>query len=229
MNYLVLLIGAENENEVPGTPEFEAGVAEYDEFEKFAGEAVVWGAALHPPKQGLKSRGGVVTDGPYTETAEVVGGLYVLAAANLDDAIEMARRIPAARDGAVEMWPIVEWTLADNSYSENWAALIREPATETLEPGTPEWEKGVAEHDAFCRQFSELIRGGAALQPAEAATTVRIRNGELMLTDGPYAESAEVVNGLYLFCCSDEQARSVVAQVPVGPHGGIELRQIVSM
>ena len=49
------------------------------------------------------------TDGPYADTKEVFGGYYVFEAANLDEAIELAARIPAARlDGAIEVRPLVE-------------------------------------------------------------------------------------------------------------------------
>ncbi len=50
----------------------------------------------------------LTTDGPFAETKEVLGGLYLLEAANLDDAIAFAARIPAARHGAIEVRPLVE-------------------------------------------------------------------------------------------------------------------------
>ena len=50
----------------------------------------------------------LTTDGPFAETKEVLGGLYLLEAANLDDAIAFAARIPAARYGAIEVRPLVE-------------------------------------------------------------------------------------------------------------------------
>ncbi|WP_041451698.1 YciI family protein [Hoyosella subflava] len=229
MHYFALLIGAENENEVPGTPEFEAAVAGYEEFDRWAGDSVVWGVALHSVNEGMRRKpDGMITDGPFTESAEVVGGLYVLAAENLDDAIEIARRIPAAMDGAIEMWPMAEWTLSDNSYSENWVALIREPASDTPDPGTSAWDSGVAEHEKFGSAAREWLRGGGALYPSSAATTIRVRDGKLLLSDGPYIESAEVVNGIYLFKCDEEEARALAARVPTGPRGGIEMRKVVS-
>jgi hypothetical protein len=51
----------------------------------------------------------LTTDGPFADTKEVFGGYYVLDAANIDEAIELAARIPAARmDGSVEVRPVVE-------------------------------------------------------------------------------------------------------------------------
>jgi len=50
-----------------------------------------------------------VTDGPFAEGAEVAGGYYVFEAENLDEALALARDIPAAKHGAVEVWPMVMW------------------------------------------------------------------------------------------------------------------------
>ena len=50
----------------------------------------------------------LVTDGPFAETREQLGGYFLVEAANLDEAIEVAGRIPAARKGTVEIRPLVE-------------------------------------------------------------------------------------------------------------------------
>ena len=49
-----------------------------------------------------------VTDGPFAETREQLGGFFLIDAANLDDAIEIAGRIPGARKGTVEVRPVLE-------------------------------------------------------------------------------------------------------------------------
>jgi hypothetical protein len=49
-----------------------------------------------------------VTDGPFTETREQLGGYFLIDAANLDEAIEIAGRIPAAKKGTVEVRPVLE-------------------------------------------------------------------------------------------------------------------------
>ncbi len=50
----------------------------------------------------------LTTDGPFADTKEVLGGLYVFEADNLDDAIALAARIPDARNGSIEVRPVVE-------------------------------------------------------------------------------------------------------------------------
>jgi hypothetical protein len=48
-------------------------------------------------------------DGPFAETKEQLGGYYLIQCENLDEAIQWAAKIPAARDGCVEVRPVVEW------------------------------------------------------------------------------------------------------------------------
>jgi len=71
--------------------------------------------------------------------------------------------------------------------------------------------------------------GGAQLQPAATATTVRVENGGTMTTDGPFAETKEVLGGFYLFEADDlDAALDVAARVPAARRGGaVEVRPLV--
>ena len=70
------------------------------------------GAQLHPPTTATTVRvqdgRTLTTDGPFAETKEQLGGYYLIDVADLDEAIEVAARIPAARHGAIEIRPVVE-------------------------------------------------------------------------------------------------------------------------
>jgi hypothetical protein len=55
----------------------------------------------------------LTTDGPYAETKEALGGFYIVKAADLDEAIAYAAMIPGAREGAIEVRPIYEWSGAE--------------------------------------------------------------------------------------------------------------------
>ncbi len=89
----------------------------------------------------------VITDGPFAEGAEVAGGYYVFEAENLDDALALARDIPAARYGAVEVWPMATARLATQPPAgNNWIALLLEPPERPVQPGSPEWEAMVVQH-----------------------------------------------------------------------------------
>ena len=75
-------------------------------------ERIVGGAQLQPPDTAttvrVKDGEDLITDGPFADTKEVFGGYYVLEAGDLDAALALARRIPAARlGGAVEVRPLV--------------------------------------------------------------------------------------------------------------------------
>lgn len=65
------------------------------------------------------------------------------------------------------------------------------------------------------------------LLPSSSATTVRVRNGRTSVTDGPFAETKELLIGLYVFDCETlEQAIDYAAQIPHGETGAIEVRPI---
>ncbi|MGH3025355.1 MAG: YciI family protein [Gaiellaceae bacterium] len=85
----------------------------YQEYMDISGAASTYGGAeLHEAEVTTTVRvrnGDVLTaDGPFAETKEVLGGLFLVDVANLDDAIAVAARIPAAREGAIEVRPVME-------------------------------------------------------------------------------------------------------------------------
>ena len=72
-------------------------------------------------------------------------------------------------------------------------------------------------------------RGGAQLQPIESATTVRVQEGRTLTTDGPYADTKEVLVGYYVFEADDlDEAIALAARIPAARLGGaIEVRPLV--
>lgn len=73
--------------------------------------------------------------------------------------------------------------------------------------------------------------GGAQLHPVEAAKTVRVKNGETLVTDGPFAETKETLGGYYVVeADSEDKALALAAQIPSARLGGsIEVRPVVEM
>ncbi|MBF6424100.1 transcription initiation protein [Nocardia cyriacigeorgica] len=235
MHYLALLVGREDEPQAqPGSAEFDAEVRLYAEFEERVTGAIAGGAALYPSSAAVNvTRDGdstLITDGPFAEGAEVVGGFYVFEAADLDEVIGLARQLPAVESGAIELRPLVQWTPHEEPGADWWMALLWDRADAVIAPDTPEWEAALAEHQRFAEKAGAAIRGGGALRPPSSATTLRMRNGELSITDGPFGETAEVVDGLYLFAAPDRRAATeIAAQIPLGAKGRTELRQIVDL
>jgi hypothetical protein len=96
---------------------------------------------------------------------------------------------------------------------------------ETDESGVPDIDVWVAENDARGRRVL-----GNILAPASAATTVRVRKGEVLLTDGPFAETKEVIAGFDIIECADlDEAIEVASTHPMAYRGRLELRPFVDM
>ncbi len=73
----------------------------------------------------------------------------------------------------------------------------------------------------------DVMKGGEALQPTTAATTVRVRDGRTLVTDGPYAETKEALGGYYLLDVKDlDEAIELAAKIPGAQYGAIEVRPI---
>ena len=72
------------------------------------------------------------------------------------------------------------------------------------------------------------FKGGDALQPVTTATTVRVRNGKTLSTDGPFAETREQLGGYYLVEAKDlDEAIAIGARIPSAKTGSIEIRPVM--
>jgi hypothetical protein len=75
-------------------------------------------------------------------------------------------------------------------------------------------------------QRAEVV-AGAELQSTDSATTVRIRDGEQLVTDGPYAEVKEALGGFFILdCASIEDACQLAAQIPAAERSAVEVRPV---
>ena len=227
MHYFALLQTPEREL----TPEQgHAEMQAYGDFHAREHSAIRAGDALAP--DGVRISGGpdnpLLTDGPFAEGAEVAGGYYVFEADDLDEALRLARQIPAAQYGAVEVWPMLYWNAPSApTTGADWLALLLEPAGSSTEPGSAEWEEGARQHAEFHAAAGGHILGGAPLHPPTTATTVRVRDGEVLLTDGPFAEGAEVANGFYLLRAADrDEATKIASMIPAS---AVQLRRLAGV
>ena len=88
----------------------------------------------------------------------------------------------------------------------------------------------MAEYFAFGDKYrpSGHVIGGNALQPTQTASTVRVRNGKISTTDGPFAETREQLGGFYLLEAKDlNEAIQIAAKIPAARTGGVEVRPIM--
>jgi hypothetical protein len=115
----------------------------------------------------------------------------------------------------------MEYLLMIYERESDWAALSDEA-------------RGAMYKDYY--EFTESIRksghykGGNPLQPVATATTVQVRDGKTMTTDGPFAETREQLGGYYLVDAADlDEAIGLAARIPGARMGSIEVRPIQKM
>jgi hypothetical protein len=95
---------------------------------------------------------------------------------------------------------------------------------------TPEqMQATMGAYNAFTNEVKEkqVYLGGKPLQPTSTATSVRVRDGKTLTTDGPFAETKEQLGGYYLLDCKNlDEAIEYAAKIPGALHGTIEVRPI---
>jgi hypothetical protein len=100
------------------------------------------------------------------------------------------------------------------------------------EPGTPEHVAMFAQYQAAVEAMAEagVLISCAPLQPAAASTTVRVRDGQALLTDGPAAELKEQFGGYTLVQCADlDEALKWAATMPAAAQNMVEVRPIIDL
>ena len=94
----------------------------------------------------------------------------------------------------------------------------------------PDAEAMMGEYFAFTEDIKKNghYHAGEALQPVGTATTVRVRNGKLSTTDGPFAETKEQLGGFYLISARDlNEAIQIASRIPSARIGSIEVRPVI--
>lgn len=207
-----------------------------------------YGHALQDPSTAVtvRSRDGqtLLSDGPFTETKEFIGGFDMIDCANLDEAIEVAAKHPVSWFHRIEIRPF-----ADDPIRPSAEAL---PCTEAVQipdtlragdagasryllvmcldgiPGTDEEEASVMRDGRSWLEEAQQ-RGvqvfGHALKHADTATTVQVRDGETLLSDGPFAETKEFMGGFSIIeGVSREEAIELAAKHPLARFHMVEVR-----
>jgi len=184
----------------------------------------------------VRVRGGetLVTDGPFAETKEFLAGFDLFECADLDEAIEAAAGSPVSWFQAVEIRPF-----ADGLQLGAEAATFGRGEDEAGTPylltmwmgGTPaeplDAEAVMREGEAWRQDVEAQGRQvlGHALQGTESATTVRVRDGKTLLSDGPFIETKEFIAGIDVVRGADrQQAIELAAAHPIARYHAIEVR-----
>ncbi|MEZ5174581.1 MAG: YciI family protein [Acidimicrobiia bacterium] len=132
--------------------------------------------------------------------------------------------------------PIVDIATARNRDREaqedttvQYAALIYDDPTKAPDPESPEGAAIFQRYVELTEQISAegVNKGGEALYGVDMATSIRIRGGELQITDGPFAETKEHLGGFYLIEADDlDHAIKIASRIPAVETGTVELRPV---
>ena len=106
--------------------------------------------------------------------------------------------------------------------------LIYEPDQRFNSQSPDAMQTELGEYYAFGKEFAGAIEGGNALQATPTARTVRVRNGQMSITDGPFAETKEQLGGYYLVEAADsDEAARMAAKIPGARYGSVEVRPVM--
>ncbi len=108
--------------------------------------------------------------------------------------------------------------------------VLAEDEAGALWPGDAGFDALVAEYAAFRRAVEQegILVGSGRLHPTRTAKTIRVRDGKVLRTDGPFAETKEQLGGFYLLECRDlEHALELAARLPAARTGAVEVRAVV--
>lgn len=108
-----------------------------------------------------------------------------------------------------------------------YALLIHVDEAQYEQMSEEERGKLMGDYGAFGEQYKDQIVGGDALERVDTATTVRVRNGKALTSDGPFAETKEQLGGFYVVRCDNlDEAVEMASHIPDAARGSIEVRPI---
>jgi hypothetical protein len=237
----VAFVGTDGPQPKEAVAEMNRGFPAY--FEEMNRRGVrLLGRELRLPDAGatVRVRGGdrLVTDGPFAETKEFVGGFNLLECADLDEAIEVESKSPVARFLPLEIRPFREelqlgpQTPAFGSDDDSAGVPYMLMVWAGDAPSESFDERAVLEEcDAWRRglEASDVFVLGASLGGPETATTLRFREGEVRVSDGPFIEIDAYIAGIEIVRATDlQRVIELAATHPFARYHAIEARPFYS-
>ncbi len=230
MDYMLLIV-----NRRGGAPREAIGFAEMGKFAAELGQQgrMRGGAPLHPDDAGarVKVRAGKtqLVDGPFAESKEVIGGFFMFDARDAAEALEIAKRCPAARAGLVELHLAMADRVAAPPTSEpRFMLLFLEGPDFDGDPDGSKYQQMEKWTDALKREKKYVECAGLPKSPAGAR--IEIRGAKTSVTDGPFAEAKEVVGGYAIVVARDRSAAlEIAARCPHATWGEVEVREVMKV
>lgn len=244
MKYVLLVYGAENAwTDAERTACVEASLVLCDQLA--ARGQYLDAAPLEPVAAAVtvRARGGevLVTDGPFAETTEQLGGYFVLDLPDLDEAIAVASQLPGVTRSTIEVRPLLALdglpparpaAAATGTGRTPFMLLSHDDEASWRAAGPEAMTAAMNEAVALCRELDATgaYLSASPLHPSDTATCVRVRDGRRTVTDGPFAETHEVLGGYYLILAdSVAEAAMIAARHPGMRFGAVEVRQVVDL
>ena len=240
MRYMALIYTDESQDIPYGTPEWDQLMLEYRAFSAEARRrnAMVLGDPLQSVETAttVREKDGkvVMLDGPFVETKEQLGGYYILDCKDQAEALELAAMIPSAKRGAIEVRALAghDVRVIDPPKQTRYMLMICGDQSDWRPEDDPSVVAAVRGHQRFTNWLIERgeFVAGDALARANTAVTVRVRDGEVIHTDGPYAETKEQLGGFYIMNVRDlDYMLELVRKFPMGPEGCYEVRPLLEV
>lgn len=182
----------------------------------------------------------LVTTGPFAETTEQLGGFFLINVPDLDAAIAIAARLPSAQKGTIEIRPVQQldgvpeprFAAPPPPDTARYLLLCYDNEVLWQQAGPAALSAAQAEAAAQTRQLAQRGQFVAAspLHPVSTATSVRIRAGKRLVTDGPFAETTECLGGFYMVDVRDlNDAIHIAAKHPGARVSTVEVRRLVDL
>jgi hypothetical protein len=228
MNYLMLVC-----SDGVSTPEIVATMQEHTPkwVEEMDGRGVrLLGNGLLGPESArtVRVRDGqtLVSDGPFAETKEFIAGFDIIACEDLDAAIEVAAKHPVSWFHSIELRPFTPGL----EVPARWAYEDLRHVLMMFDGGggdPPEVEAEIVQdRDRWRERAGEALVVAHGLEHRDNATTVRVRDGEVLLTDGPFAETKEFLAGIAVLNTGEREAIELAALFPLARFHMVEVRPV---
>lgn len=168
----------------------------------------------------------LVSDGPFAETKEVMGGAWIIEAADRDEAIDIARRTPHARAGVVEVHKIHRRHRYDDSGTGTPFLFVFKRVPGLTDPDDSKFRAMIDFADDLAAK-GQLFETTPLAQTPPAARVVP-NDGKPLVLDGPFAEAKELVGGYSLVRAADRAtAVELATRYPHTRWAPVEVREIL--
>src|SRR5579875_2969560 len=174
----------------------------------------------------------LISDGPFADTKEFIGGFDLLECGDFEEAIEVASKHPVAWFNAIELRPLIDARDVPSHINHAKPQQVLLVCIDgAAEAPAVEAQIGL-DCQAWVRETEQAgVRvAGAPVVHAREARTVRVRDGRTIVSDGPFVETEEFLGGFDLLSCETfEEAVGWAAKHPIARFHKIEVRQFVDL